>query len=39
MRFCPYGHSSPAMTRHYTHVGDEAARAAVGMLPEFGAGN
>jgi integrase len=31
------GHSSPAMTRHYTHVGDEASRAAVGMLPSFAA--
>lgn len=29
------GHSNPAMTRHYTHVGDDAARAAVGMLPEL----
>lgn len=29
------GHSSPAMTRHYTHTGDEAAAAAVGMLPEL----
>jgi integrase len=28
------GHSNPAMTRHYTHVGDDAARAAVGMLPK-----
>lgn len=27
------GHSSPAMTRHYTHTGDEAAAAAVGLLP------
>ena len=27
------GHSNPAMTRHYTHVGDLAAAAAVGALP------
>jgi integrase len=27
------GHSSPAMTRHYTHVGELAAGRAVGLLP------
>jgi integrase len=27
------GHSNPAMTRHYTHVGDLAASVAVGALP------
>ena len=27
------GHSSPAMTRHYTHTGADAARAAIGTLP------
>ena len=27
------GHSNPAMTRHYTHVGELAAAAAVGALP------
>ena len=27
------GHSSPAMTRHYTHIGIEAARGAVAALP------
>lgn len=27
------GHSNPAMTRHYTHVGELAATAAVGALP------
>ncbi len=27
------GHSNPAMTRHYTHVGELAASAAVGALP------
>jgi integrase len=27
------GHSNPAMTRHYTHVGDLAASAAVAALP------
>jgi integrase len=27
------GHSSPAMTRHYTHTGEEAARVAVAALP------
>ncbi len=29
------GHSSPAMTRHYTHTGEDAAAAAVGLLPEI----
>jgi integrase len=28
-----FGHSSPAMTRHYTHVGELAAGQAVAMLP------
>jgi integrase len=33
------GHSSPAMTRHYTHVGELAAAVAVGALPRvMGAG-
>ena len=27
------GHSSPAMTRHYTHTGEAAARLAIGALP------
>ncbi len=27
------GHSNPAMTRHYTHTGDDAAAAAVALLP------
>ena len=27
------GHSSPAMTRHYSHLGIEAARGAVAALP------
>jgi integrase len=27
------GHSSPAMTRHYTHTGEAAARTAIAMLP------
>ncbi len=27
------GHSTPAMTRHYTHVGEVAASAAVALLP------
>ena len=29
------GHSSPAMTRHYTHVGELAAGRAVAMLPSI----
>lgn len=29
------GHSSPAMTRHYTHTGEVAALAAVSALPSF----
>jgi integrase len=29
------GHSNPAMTRHYSHVGDDASRAAVGLLPSI----
>ena len=32
------GHSNPAMTRHYTHVGDVAAGLAVAALPALGAG-
>ena len=31
------GHSNPAMTRHYTHVGAVAADAAVALLPAIGA--
>ena len=27
------GHSSPAMTRHYTHTGEDAARTAIALLP------
>jgi hypothetical protein len=27
------GHASPAMTRHYTHIGEAAARASVAALP------
>ena len=27
------GHSSPAMTRHYTHTGEDAARSAIALLP------
>ncbi len=27
------GHSSPAMTRHYTHTGEAAARTAIALLP------
>lgn len=27
------GHSSPAMTRHYTHTGEEEARSAIALLP------
>ena len=30
------GHSSPAMTRHYTHTGESAARLAVDSLPSLG---
>lgn len=30
------GHSNPAMTRHYTHVGEVAAGAAVAALPAIG---
>ena len=30
------GHSSPAMTRHYTHTGEVAARSAIAMLPGLG---
>jgi len=28
------GHSNPAMTRHYSHVGDDAALRAVALLPD-----
>ncbi len=31
------GHSNPAMTRHYTHTGEDAARLAVASLPLLGA--
>lgn len=27
------GHSTPAMTQHYTHTGEDAARSAIAMLP------
>ena len=27
------GHASPAVTRHYTHTGEAAARASVALLP------
>ena len=27
------GHSNPAMTRHYTHTGEAAARSAIALLP------
>ncbi len=30
------GHANPAMTRHYTHVGDAAATSAVAALPSLG---
>jgi integrase len=30
------GHSSPAMTQHYTHTGEVAARAAIALLPGLG---
>jgi integrase len=29
------GHGNPAMTRHYTHIGDEAAKSAVATLPNL----
>lgn len=29
------GHGSPAMTRHYTHIGDDAARTAMVALPHL----
>ena len=29
------GHSSPAMTRHYTHTGEEASAAAIASLPRM----
>ena len=30
------GHGSPAMTRHYTHISQEAAQKAINALPMFG---
>lgn len=33
------GHSSPAMTQHYTHTGEAAARLAIGSLPGLTEGN
>ena len=33
------GHSSPAMTQHYTHTGEAAARLAIGSLPGLTADN
>lgn len=33
------GHGSPAMTRHYTHIGDDAARTALVALPHLGDAN
>ena len=32
------GHSNPAMTRHYTHVGDAAAGRAIASLPSVAEG-
>jgi hypothetical protein len=32
------GHASPAMTRHYTRIGDLAAASAVALLPMVGIG-
>ena len=32
------GHSSPAMTQHYTHTGEAAARSAIAMLPGLSEG-
>ena len=29
------GHANPAMTRHYTHIGEAAASAAVAALPDI----
>ena len=29
------GHSNPAMTRHYTHIGEAAAQSAIGCLPSI----
>jgi len=29
------GHSNPAMTRHYTHIGDAAAAQAIALLPKL----
>lgn len=31
------GHGSPAMTRHYTHIGEAAARQAIAAMPSLGA--
>ncbi len=33
------GHGSPAMTRHYAHISQEAAKKAVDSLPIIGSGN
>ena len=30
------GHGSPAMTRHYTHIGLDTAQNAVAVLPDLG---
>lgn len=30
------GHSNPAMTRHYTHIGDAAARSVIDSIPQIG---
>lgn len=30
------GHGNSAMTRHYTHIGDESARAAIAKIPTIG---
>ncbi len=32
------GHSNPAMTRHYSHIGHDAAASAVGLLPSVMSG-
>ena len=31
------GHSTPAMTRHYTHIGESAAKKAIATLPSIAA--
>ena len=33
------GHSNPAMTRHYSHIGEAAIKQAVGLLPSIIAGD